>query len=250
MWPEPRTTSETGRCESHLACAANQIEVAGACYPADRGLAALAQAFESLGERNDPDHGGTPEILPAVPAAGEVLVFLGNTGRPADFDGNGTLEQDRDTWAFAGRVGQYLRIRALSAGLPQPAFIVEGPGGYRRESAMGYVYEAQREVVLPRDGTYWVTITPAIHELAGIAIGGTQADYIGTIEELALARRHATRAGGRGAGRQHLQRCPVRARRQRRPARRPRANGCGRAREQSRRGRRSRRSWRSERMAG
>ena len=175
----------SGLCESQLVCTSNQIDVDGVCYPRGRELAAQATVAEPAGDTNDPRFGGTPESL-TLPAEGEAVVFLGRMGRPADQDGNGTLEQDIDVWEFDGLPRQYLRIRVLTDGLPQPAFTLEGPDGYYRESAMGYVVEADRQVILPRPGRYRLTIAPAIFLTAGIAIGGSEARYIGAIDVLPL----------------------------------------------------------------
>jgi hypothetical protein len=172
---------ESGLCVSDLACGPEQVAIDGVCLPVGREIAAEADAEELTPDRNDPGFGGVAELLVLEPS-GERAVFLGTIGRPVDLDGDGALDQDVDVWRFEGTAGQVLRIRALSAGVPQPAFVLRGPGGYERSSEIGYVADAQRWVVLPRTGAYELAIAPAVWLAAGIPLGGPDAGYIGVVE--------------------------------------------------------------------
>lgn len=172
----------TGRCESSLVCGVGHVEVNGKCYPKGRGLAGEADFTEAHQEDNDPALGGTPEQMGALADAGDALVFVGTIGRPTDINRDGKSDQDRDAWSFTAEAGTFVRVRVLSNGLPQPYFTLEGPRSYRRHSALGYVTDAERYIFLPYDGTYVITVEPALHALAGIQLGGNEASYIGVIE--------------------------------------------------------------------
>lgn len=176
----------TGRCESGLECGPNQVESGGQCVGTNAGLIAEADAIESTTDLNDPAYGGTPEALTLEPV-GERTVFTGTIGRPVDLDGDGKEDQDVDVWRFSGQAGQYLRVRVLSTGLPQPTYVVRGPQGYYREAPMGWAAEADRHLVLPYDGDYDIYVMPTLWQIAGLQLGGPLASYVGVIEQLPLA---------------------------------------------------------------
>ncbi len=173
----------TGTCISLLECGPDQIDLGGECTGETFVLAAGADLVEPLVDLNDPALGGTPEPL-ALEAAPGRTIFRGALDRPTDFDANGVLDQDLDVWRFSATAGTYLRIQVLTLGLPQPAFVLTGPNGYRRESAAGYTLQADREVVLPYAGDYDLTIVPAVYLLAGLPVGGVEAGYVGVIDAL------------------------------------------------------------------
>jgi hypothetical protein len=175
---------ETGRCENELGCGTGQVIIDGKCELENQELIDQADALETLPDLNDPAFGGTPESI-TLEAMGEETIFVGNIGRPSDFDGDGDDDQDRDFWRFSGTVGQTLDIRVVTAGLPQPTFIVHGPNDYRREAPLGWIAEAQRHVVLPYTGDYEIEVVPTVFVSAQIQLGGSEADYIGIVEEIA-----------------------------------------------------------------
>lgn len=174
---------DNGLCESHIECGPGQVVAGGQCVNPNVAVGLEADYVESTPDNNDPLYGGTPEAI-ALSPVGEQTVFVGNIGRPADLADNGTLAQDRDVWRFNGTAGQYLRISVLGTGLPQPAFILDGPRGYRRFSALLSTNNTAREVVLPYDGEYNLTIVPTAYISTNLPVGGLNAGYVGVIEEL------------------------------------------------------------------
>lgn len=178
----------TGRCVNLLACeGADRIVVEGVCRSVIDALGAevtVREESESTGLGNDPTYGGTPQPI-TLPALGETLVFAGNIDRPAnrDADPEETPEQDRDVWSFTGSAGQYLRIRVVSNGLPQPVFILRGPDGtgYERRSVFGYYTKADRYVLLPYDGEYQLEVGPSVHYTQGALVGGTGFGYLASV---------------------------------------------------------------------
>lgn len=174
---------DNGLCESHLECGAGQVISGGVCVSPNDAVGLEADAREPGIDNNDPGYGGTPEPLTLEPI-GEQTVFVGNISRPTDFAGNGVLAQDRDVWAFDGVAGQYLRISLLGTGLPQPAFILEGPRGYTRGSSLLSTQNTVREVVLPYTGRYELMVVPTAYLTTGVPVGGANAGYVGVIEEL------------------------------------------------------------------
>ena len=65
----------------------------------------------------------------------------------------------------------------------QPAFTVTGPNGYYRESQLGFALDADRQLVLPFDGEYDVTVLPSVVlQGASEPIGDANATYAAIIE--------------------------------------------------------------------
>ncbi len=181
--PGATLNPDSGLCESTLACGPGQVLFDGQCVGPNQGLALGADFVESTPDHNDPLYGGTPEMV-TLADDGET-VLTGVIGRPADVAGNGTLTQDRDVWAFEGQSGGYYRIEVLSLGLPAPVFTLEGPGEYLRSSSVGYEAEAKREVILPRDGRYELTVVPSAFLTSGVPLGDPEAGYVIRITEIA-----------------------------------------------------------------
>ncbi|MBN2360326.1 MAG: hypothetical protein JXR83_12810 [Deltaproteobacteria bacterium] len=173
----------SGLCVSALRCGEGQVVVQGNCVDPEQGLVIEADQFEGVPDENDPLNGGTPEAVLLEPL-GERAVFVGTIDRPADISGNGSLTQDRDVWRFEGRTGQFLRIQVASLGLPNPAFVLEGPRGYLRTSTIGFESDVSREVILPYDGIYDLTVVPSAHLARGELVGARNAAYVGAIEAL------------------------------------------------------------------
>lgn len=174
---------DTGLCVSDLTCGPDQTLVSGVCVEPGDEAVVEADVFESLPDVNDPDSGGAPESIVLEPV-GERVVFLGNIDRPSDTSGAGTLRQDRDLWRFTGAAGQLLHIEVRDLGLPEPAFLLEGPSGYARRSASDGDAAAERVVLLPYDGEYTLTIVPSSFLATGIPLGDPAAGYVGVVEEL------------------------------------------------------------------
>jgi len=175
---------DTGLCVSDLSCGPGQDLVLGFCVQPGEEVVLEADAVEGFPDVNDPDGGGTPETL-TLEAIGQRAVFLGNIDRPADTTGAGNLRQDRDVWRFTGTTGQLLSIEVRDLGLPEPAFVLDGPNGYARRSGRDGGAVASRIVVLPYDGEYRVSVLPSSFLATGIPLGDPGAGYVGVVEELA-----------------------------------------------------------------
>jgi hypothetical protein len=176
---------DSGLCLLDLQCGDGQVPLNGLCVPDFEQLIAAADVLEPANDLNDPAFGGTAQPLVLEPI-GERTIFVGRTSRPTDLDGNGEDDQDADYYTFEGTTGQALRVSLISAGLPQPWAALSGPNGYLRELPLGWMAEPWRDVVLPYDGTYELRVVPTVYELARLQIGGSEARYIGIIEEMAL----------------------------------------------------------------
>ncbi|WP_168210441.1 proprotein convertase P-domain-containing protein [Persicimonas caeni] len=165
-------------------CSPGDVVIDGVCTSPADDLAGDVDLTET--EPNDPAFGGTAESL-FVPTAGDdPQVFSGTISEATDLDGDGTVDQDVDVYEFTANAGEWFEISVLSTGMPDPAFKVEGPNGYVRWSPFGGG-DAVRDVVIPEDGTYTVTVLPAmVLESDGeiSRIGGDDWSYVGTFETL------------------------------------------------------------------
>jgi hypothetical protein len=119
-------------------------------------------------------------------------VFTGGIDRAQDLDGDTVVDQDRDAWEFEGRAGDYLSLRVLSLGLAGPAFLVDGPRGYHRESTIGVESAPRRELLLPYDGRYTIVIVPGSFVATGVPVGSIDARYVGVLERKALPSASTT----------------------------------------------------------
>ncbi len=174
----------TASCVPNLICGPGLTDVEGVCLSALDLIVAESDLTESAAETNDPLFGGAPEGV-TLEAAGERVVLVGTIGRPVDFDADAVIDQDRDVWRFTGSAGQMLRIRVISTGAFQPAFTLTGPNDYYREPQLGFTVNADREVVLPYDGEYDLTVLPSlVLQGASEPIGADDADYAAIIEQL------------------------------------------------------------------
>lgn len=175
----------TGTCAPDLSCGPGLTAVDDVCLSALDLIVTEADVLESSTDANDPALGGTPEVI-SLEGIGERAVFAGNIDRPVDQNGDGVVDQDRDVWRFTATEGQLLRVRVVSSGAFQSAFTVTGPNGYYREPQLGFSVDADRQVILPHDGHYEVTVLPSL-VLQGLSepIGDADAAYAAIIEQLA-----------------------------------------------------------------
>lgn len=174
--------SDSGLCLPD-ACQTGDVLLNGVCVSPAEELAANADLTET--EPNDPTMGGTAEAL-TVKAVGETTVFTGTIDAPSDLDGDGTVDQDVDSFTFDATAGQWFQIAAQSTGLPAPGFMVEGPNGYTRYSPVDLSADAARQVAIPYDGTYTITVLPALVMNSDVGPSGN-ADWgwVGSLEQIA-----------------------------------------------------------------
>ena len=91
----------TGTCRPNLVCSDGLIAHEDLCRTEAEIAALERDAVEAIVDANDPDLGGVPEPVTLEPLGGR-LVFTGTIGRPADMDGDGASDQDKDSWSFDG----------------------------------------------------------------------------------------------------------------------------------------------------
>ncbi|QDG50232.1 hypothetical protein FIV42_05655 [Persicimonas caeni] len=176
--------SETGLCLPD-ACQEGDVLVNGLCMSPAEELA-LDFDLEEM-EPNDPAFGAETELLTVPAVDGEPFVFLGNIDAPSDIDGDGSLDQDVDVYEFDAVQGDWFEIMVQSTGLQAPAFVIEGPNGYVRWSAIGQPDASARQMIAPEDGTYTVTVLPSLvlqTEGEVSLVGGDDWGYVGSFKAI------------------------------------------------------------------
>jgi len=189
----PLCRADQVRNNNACACPAGQAESNGTCSP-DPGLCAPGTILDGRGV--------CVPVAPAAPgdndAAGPVDVTLPAVGQSVTIGGvidSPSAEAPFDTFAFAGTAGTRLRIQVVSFGADNAAFAVDGirdivadnniesfqrialPRGGRR---------AVREVVLPLNGDYAVTVgDKSLFDSGLLSSGGDGQTYNLVIETLA-----------------------------------------------------------------
>lgn len=175
---------ETNTCQPDLVCGPGLTDVDGVCLSALDLIVTEADVEEPFPDDNDPAFGGTQEAV-ALEPIGERAVLAGRIDRPVDRNDDGDIDQDIDVWRFTGTQGQLLSIRVVTTGAFQPAFTLTGPNGYYREPQLGFSLDSSRDVVLPYDGEYDLTVLPSvILQGASEPLGGEDAIYAVIIEEV------------------------------------------------------------------
>jgi cysteine-rich repeat protein len=175
---------ESGLCLPD-ACDEGDVLVNGVCLSPAEELAQNADITET--ENNDPALGGTAESL-TIPSVGDdPTSFTGTIGEPSDLDGDSAVDQDLDVYSFSGSAGMWLNVGVQTTGAPAPGFRIEGPNGFVRWSAIGLQANPARQVVLPYDGDYTLTVIPQVvlDNMDVGPIGGDDWGYVGTVEQIA-----------------------------------------------------------------
>lgn len=164
-------------------CQEGDVLVNSVCMSPAQELATNADLTET--EPNDPAfEGGTAGSLTVNAVDGDPFVFAGTIGAPTDIDGDGNLDQDVDVFEFTATEGDWFELMVQSTGLPAPAFIVEGPNDYMRWSPTIGGGATARDIVIPEDGTYTVTVLPSLN-VASNDVGPSGSDdwgYVGTLK--------------------------------------------------------------------
>ena len=182
---------DTGLCLPEATCAPGDEILAGVCVsPAEKAFAEADLAIDEIADRaannDDPDFGGTATAL-TLPAIGTSYSVSGQINTSVDLDNDGTLDQDADSYTFTGTAGQAFSISVQPVAGPSLGFRVESAdGSYTRLSTLGLGSGAARQVVLPEDGTYTVTVLP-VGSLTNTATlsGDDSWNYVLTLEEIA-----------------------------------------------------------------
>lgn len=174
----------TGVCLPDVTCKAGDLILNGECVPAREQLASRVDVTEQ--ENNDPMKGGTAETL-AVKAVGDITVFAGTVGAPADLDADNALDQDVDVYTFSATAGQTFKLSLQpSPEAPLLSFVVMGPNGWTRYGTFALSGGTARKIVIPADGDYSIAVAPASWFLRDDAApqGAADASYIGTLEQV------------------------------------------------------------------
>jgi hypothetical protein len=147
-------------------CREGDAIIDGVCTSPVAQKAQNADLQES--ENNDPSLGGNAEPFVFGAPGDAPFVIAGTIGAPVDLNGDGRLDQDVDAYTFEASAGEWIDITVESNGLPSPAFRVEAESGvdiaddFTRSSAIGSGRDASRQVVIPADGTYTLTVLPSL----------------------------------------------------------------------------------------
>ena len=168
----------------------------GFCVP-------LRQFYEDLADTADVDLGAGDDPVIAVDEVGDRVVFAGTIEAPTA-DG-ADLVQHEDRYDLSGGAGQWLEITLYSLGLPEPAFYFAAVDAeersFSRLSDRASGLEVIRQIVVPWDGSYELTITNMPQFLGELpAAGGDDWRYVGIVEVIAPPPAHPVVQGQPLAG--------------------------------------------------
>ena len=161
---------------SSVTCGMGTVEVDEQCVPeltVAEELAAQADLDESQGSQIE------------VPAqAGDRFIVTGTIGEPDP-------DQQLGEFTFQAEAGQWLEVGVYSLGLPAPGFTVDGPSDYWRASPVGVT--AKRQLFVPRDGEYTISVVPSILIADGSAgpLGDEDWGYVAYVETLEAPQAHS-----------------------------------------------------------
>lgn len=172
---------ETGLCLPDASCREGDVVLDGICVSPAEDLAARADVTET--ENNDPAMGGEPDEL-ELKGAGAQTIFTGVIGEPEDLNGDDQLDQDIDVFSFEAEEGDWFQLAVQSLGLPSPAFIIEGPDDYSRQSSLASAQDPARQFVATASGTYTISVLPTSALLMDGPFGGDDWGYVGVLEQI------------------------------------------------------------------
>lgn len=176
---------ETHLCYPAGECQPGDVIIDGFC--ASEIEARAADADYVADSNTNPEFGGEPVDID-IDVVEQEFDFTGTIDGPSDLDGDGMENQHLDVFRFEAEAGEWFEITIRSIGLPDPAFVVtseDGLGYYERFTADGTGNYKSRQIAVPEDGNYLVTVFPgAIHYGDQFGIGGDQWDYLGSIRQL------------------------------------------------------------------
>lgn len=174
---------------SQLECGPGTVLVGDECTPAQ-------SYYEELADDPDLDTTGTDEAGQIeVPGVGEQFVFVGNIDAPDQVDGEPV--QDEDHYELDAEGGDWLELTVYSLGLPQPGFQFdlvdpdEGQPDFHRRSDLGAGLETVRQIAVPADGDYELTVgnLPQMRDVSPPA-GGQDWNYVGVLEVMEAPLAH------------------------------------------------------------
>jgi len=179
----------TGTCVPDISeCSTGTVLVDGACVPFDDTL------IGDLTEGPEPNDalidGATPGTFD-VPAVGETVSF-GGCVTPVDWDSDGTIDADYDSWTFSVTGPTMLDIQIDGRGGLSAGFLVAGldtelvDDSWIRIGANLVSDGAQRKVLLPKAGMYALSAADARALLLGEPAGGPDACYYMQVTQVAM----------------------------------------------------------------
>ncbi len=183
------------------ACQTGDVLVNGVCMAPAEELAQQADLTET--ENNDPALGGTAESLDVPAIDDPAFVFTGVIDVPQDLDADGLADQDVDVFTFTSSAGSWINLGVQSLGAPAPGFKVEGPNHFERWSGVGVQANPARQLLLPYDGEYTVTILPQVR-LNGSGTGPVGESDWGWVASLEQIAAPAAQPVDLGAGNQQI----------------------------------------------
>ena len=182
----PGASLEGGICVPDVSCGEGTHLANGQCLPNTLPAPDILEA-------------SSPEESAAftLPSSGQMISLGGKIDKPLDLNNDGIPEADWDAFAFNAQAGTYLRLTATSEGAALPAFMVISQAQdvnqrplYARYGLNPNGLVVQREVYLPRSGTYLILVTDYNHMVTylfgtpSFPVGGEDFTYHVTIENL------------------------------------------------------------------
>jgi len=183
------THFENGKCVPDATqCGEGTHEADGGCVKDQVAPPDVAESSEAQGE-----------AAFDLPASGATIVLGGTVGTPSDLDGDGMADPDYDTFTFEAKAGTWLRLGALSKGAAHPALAVvstavdsEGYPLFARYLVDPLHANSEREVYLPRDGSYAILVSDYDHVVGNVfgwnvlPVGGDEFLYRVEVENLGV----------------------------------------------------------------
>jgi hypothetical protein len=190
--------ASSGRCIPDITgCGEGTVNVGGVCVPFDDSLVA---DNEEGGEPNDATMEGATVPSFEVPEVDATVSFSGCVV-PTDFDADGSLDVDLDSWLFNVTEPTLLEISVAGRGGLSGGFVVipTDPAlvadGYVRAGVSLTSHRAERRLYLPKAGTYVLSFTDGRSILIGPA-GGDDACYFAQVTRRAVPAPADLTAGG------------------------------------------------------
>lgn len=159
---------------SNLSCGPGTTAQQGVCVPSITFYQDLAESADL-----DLNLADAPTAI-TLKEEGEPFVIVGTINAPEMVDGD--LIQDEDQITFQTEPGTWIRVVVYSLGLPEPGFVLES-ADFMRRSDRGAGIETIRDIAIPSDDTFTLTISnlPQILGSVGPA-GGEDWGYVASIE--------------------------------------------------------------------
>ncbi len=178
----------SGTCIPDISdCGPGTMLVDGMCVP---GAVPVGDNVEGA----EPNDATLDDVTPPdfnLPGMGSSTSFSGCIV-PADFDDDGVIDADYDSWTFTTDRPTMISVRVDGFGGLAGGFLVSSDDellandGWIRYGLDLTSSHAERRVLLPAAGTYYISFGDARSLLAGVPSGGDSTCYYATLETRAL----------------------------------------------------------------